>query len=269
MPKSKILKYNYVNVAEERIDIEPPVFDLPTLEQDFTDDEFIPVNLASAPEDEPEPLMTPEELMAAAKERADELIAEAEETARENAEREAEEIRAAAMSEASLIRDRARNDGYNKGYEQGTAAAEAMKNEAASLLEDARNERERILAEIEPQVVDLTVDILDKILGDVKVIEPQVVLYLVKKGLSETKMSGEITVKVSDSEYDAVVDNKQLVPELAAASAKIEIVRDHSLASGDCVIETEFGNVDCSIDEQFKKVRESLYFMLSGGRQGS
>lgn len=165
--------------------------------------------------------------------------------------------------EAKAMYEQAEKEGYKAGYDKAVAETEKMKKDAKETLEKAKLEKTKLINELEPQFVDLAVSVINKILNDAKAVNPQIVMALIKKGLSETKITGDIFIHVSEKEYDTVIENKSIIPELNDPNANIEIVKDYSLESGGCILETSFGNIDCSIDEQFKKVRDSLYFILN------
>ena len=255
----KILKYNYVNIDNQKIEIDRPVFEM--YENVDIDEEL------SVSEDETERYMSKrslsaEEILEDAKMQAQQILTDAEIEAKNRAFDIENEIRQKAEEEAERIRSEAEEQGYEAGYEEGKNQAEGIKRDAEQTLRDAILEKERILDEIEPQMVGLMSDIMGKILNDMKVVNPQIILALIKKGLAGAKMTGEIFIHISDKEYDAVMQNKAEIPELNDPNLKIEVIKDYAMESGGCVIETEFGNIDCSIDEQLKKARECLYFIL-------
>jgi len=46
--------------------------------------------------------------------------------------------------------------------------------------------------------------------------------------------------------------------------AEVEIVKDLSLGKAECIIETPYGSVDCSLEGQIEQMRESLMMILNG-----
>lgn len=260
----KILKYNYVNFDDATVNIEAPEFDFSVSFDDFENNidnaEFINKNEDLAEEEATE--LNAEEIINIAKMQAEEIVENAKIEMEKKAEEHYNNVCEKAEEDAKLIYSEAEKKGYDDGYKRAVEETEVLKQQANELLEEAKKQKEEILEEIEPQVVELAVSVINKVLNDVTVVNPQIVVALIKKGLSETKMTGDIFVHVSATEYDAVMQNKEQILELNDPNVTIEIVKDYSLESGGCVLETAFGNIDCSIDAQFKKVKESLYFIL-------
>ncbi|MCL2699868.1 MAG: FliH/SctL family protein, partial [Defluviitaleaceae bacterium] len=84
---------------------------------------------------------------------------------------------------------------------------------------------------------------------------------IIRKGFSESKMSGDITIRVSDADYEATYESREEIQQYADAGAKLEILKDPSLTQGDCIIETPFGAIDCSLDQQSESLKKNLYFI--------
>ena len=197
----------------------------------------------------------------------------------EEAQNEAEMIILKARNEAQLIKDNtagemqklraeteelAHKQGYNDGFNKGSLEAEKLMEQARETLRDAREKRDDILREIEPQAVVLISKILGKLLVGAVKMNPQIILYLIREGLSQTAGSEAIKIHVSQQDFDFV--HKHL-SELAihSPSQNIELIKDAALKSMDCIIETSYGNIDSSLDQKFESLKKDLHYMLNSG----
>jgi len=173
----------------------------------------------------------------------------------DNAEREVERERAETL-------ENARSQGYGDGYNKGAAEAEALKREAEEAMRDTRAEYEEMLNNLEPQAVELIIKILNKLLGGSVRFNPQVILNLIREGLYGVVGSDGVKLRVSTDDYDYVYGHLDEITEYAGANS-VELIKDAALKPMDCVIETSYGNIDSSLDQQFESLKADLLYTLS------
>jgi len=185
---------------------------------------------------------------------------------------EAEQIVQKARGEALLITDNAkwelnklrvkteedaRSQGHAEGFNKGMKEAEAAIRDAEKELQEAQGKRDEILKSTEPQIVELITKVLEKLVGDIHKTSPESILHLVREGLSESTGSDDIKLKLSPDDYDYVQEHFEEISK-HAGSRKIELVKDAALKPMDCVIETAYGNVDSSLEQQFESLKADL-----------
>ncbi|MDR2938898.1 MAG: hypothetical protein LBV08_01115 [Clostridiales bacterium] len=163
---------------------------------------------------------------------------------------------------AEEVRGKAQKEGHGQGYKEGLDSAERLKQEAGQIKEEWLQKRENIYHDLEPEILGLIISITEKLLGNALEFNPDIILNLIRQGLNETTLSGDIIIRVSPEKYDLVLKNKEKILYMAEGSCNFEIIRDLGLHGSDCIIETAFGNIDCSLDEQFKLLKESLLLIL-------
>lgn len=196
------------------------------------------------------------------------------ETLMDMAGQEAERIIQIARQEANSVLRQAREtaddmtrtaeadgyaEGYEKGYTQGRREAEALVEEARQNLDAAVRQREQMISAVEGELLELIVKVANKLLTDTIHINPQVIMALIRSGLGAANASGDVVIRVSEGDYATVVENKDMIAKSVEASSKIDIIKDLSLATCDCIIETPYGNIDCSLERQFDTLVENLY----------
>jgi flagellar assembly protein FliH len=211
-----------------------------------------------------EPEMTPEEQVArfldAARREAEQIILEAQ--AAGVAEQAA--MRNAAKSEIAIAMEQAKEQGYQEGMTAATREGDSIRAQARKVLTDAEAERIRMQESLEPEMVDLLMQIAAKLLNNAVVLHPDIILALVQMGIKNATITGDIIVYVSADDYDITVENRDKIMALTDGSVKLEIVKDLSLNPMDCVIETPFGNIDCSLGQQFNALRANITYLLNG-----
>ena len=186
-------------------------------------------------------------ILSKAREEADAILAEA--------KLSTEQERAAVLLEAE-------KRGYETGMEKGNTEADAIIGKANDYKDETASQREAAITQLEPELVELIIRIVKKLISDTAKVNPQVVLYLIRQGLKQTSFTGDITLRVSSEDYDDVASHKEDLLKSVEGGASLKIMKDVALSAGDCLIETPFGVIDSSLDMQFDEVKESLRLIL-------
>ena len=252
--------------------IETPHFTDPNAEEpedEFEEDSQDEELENSEEHEEKEILPTPEEIRQNAERIASDIISKAREEAAKIEKRaweEAEEIRAQAKieteEERKIVFSTAETEGRDTGYNQGIEEAEAIKEEARNMLEETYKHREIAIIELEPEMVEFLSSVAQKLIGTAARINPQVILHLIREGLAMSAFTGDMSLRVSKDDYENVVAHREDLLELVEGGAELEIIRDLSLNCGDCVIETQYGVIDSSLNMQLEDVKENLSYIL-------
>lgn len=189
---------------------------------------------------------------------AQEIIGEA----KEEAKRVVGEARAQSEKAAADLQAKRSREGYEEGYARGIEEAGLLKEEALKVLEDANVEREKILSELEPQIINLVAVIAEKLIMNSVNVNPDTILYLLRVGLSGATIGGDVNIRVSPNDYRTLTDNLESLLPSSANKANLEVIQDGSLNPSDCIIETSLGNIDCSLDQQFRSLKNELFMIL-------
>ncbi len=263
---SKILKASFIQVdSDNKINIEVPAFkaknnneaeNIHTVNHEISFENFDEISLTDDLNNDfkKDSSLTYEETIENANIKADEII--------DNAKTEAENIINDALSEAEFQKNEIFENARAEGYDEGVRSAEDLKVQANQVLEDALREKQEMLESIEEEVVEVVINTVSKLISKTLDLDKSVILNIVRQGLSQTTISGDVFIRVAESDYDIVTQNKEDFLNLVDSNTNIEIVKDFSFDKGDCVIETPFGNIDCSLSQQFDGLKKNLYYIL-------
>ena len=206
----------------------------------------------------------------------DEKIVDAEKKAEEiiaDAQNNAEKIIEQSKEKAEEIKEQAEKEGYDSGYQKGydeghKKGIEDGRNKVNDELEKKMQELNEILNEVEShfeeelerlpiEVINLSLDIASRILRKEIHVEPELINNIIFDILEEIGAAHEeIVIKVSPEMVD-YINTVKIEKFLGQQSA--EIVADSSLNEGDCVIETEFGGKDATIENKLDLIEKKLY----------
>lgn len=160
-----------------------------------------------------------------------------------------------AREEADALREAAMKDGYQAGLEQAQAELQGIK----ETFEAFMNAPQEVYEMLAPNILEISVDIAQKIIKKETEQDPQVLINTVidvLKGLA--KDENKISLRVNPVQADVV---KQQVPEilnLAGLDAKISVLADEGVTEGGCLVTTSNGIVDATIETQLSVISEAL-----------
>ncbi len=156
-----------------------------------------------------------------------------------------------------------KKEGYTVGYTDGLKEVEDLKKEALQIIEDAKLEKIQILDEAEVETVEVIKDIIGNFFDVIYDIDDNVIIHLIRRGLRNATILETVTIKVSEEDYNDVVSQVDEFKKLVDSNKKIEIVKDFNLDVSDCVIDTEFGSIDCSLKDIKNSINKNLTMILN------
>jgi flagellar assembly protein FliH len=126
-------------------------------------------------------------------------------------------------------------------------------------LELFQVERKDYFARVESEVVQLALAIAAKILHREAQVDPMLVAALVRVAIDKLHDGSSVSVRVSPAE--AAKWRAFLANPLNGST--IEVTEDAHLGAADCVLETELGSANFSIDAQMKEVEQGFFDLLA------
>ncbi|MBI2471695.1 MAG: hypothetical protein HYV59_10705 [Planctomycetes bacterium] len=160
----------------------------------------------------------------------------------------------------------AKDEAYKKGRldaeQDFKNEMEKIKNEYASLMalfQNAVNQlidkREKIWQESEPEILKLILTISSKIVGEeISNNGKDVIKYVVNEALSHVNGKKIVAVRLSPDDAKKI----NLSEEMKSVDQNVKILEDGAITSGGCIIETDFGNVDCQIETRWEEIKKAL-----------
>ncbi len=162
--------------------------------------------------------------------------------------REASHILDQAKHDAASLLANTRKEGYGAGYEEGLK-------EGLALIARTKSSVDAYHRNLGTVLTNLVVDLLKQIVGDMN--PGAAVAAAVAKALPNIDLGSEVTLLVSPSVVGVV--GKYLSSHLDKASASKLIIREDSrLAPTQCRLESSFGLVDLSLNNQLELLAASL-----------
>ncbi len=158
------------------------------------------------------------------------------------------------LKEAQVKSEQIYKESYAKGMAEGR---EEGKSEYIEKIMDMVLSSVESIEALESQLVEVVYNAVSKIIGDLD--DKERIVRIVHQALNSVRGSKSLTMRV------CVDDEKVLRSELSGfilnserSKGYINLVADPNLKSGDCILETEQGVVDASLNSQLKILNKVL-----------
>ena len=160
-----------------------------------------------------------------------------------------------AREEADAIRESAVKEGYQAGMEQASEELQQIRETFAAFM----NAKQEVYEQIAPDILEISVDIAQKIIKKEVSEYPQVLVNNIVDVLkSLSKDENKIALRVNPVQVDVV---KQQVPEIltiAGLDARVSVLADEEVSEGGCLVTTSNGVVDATVETQLSVICEAL-----------
>lgn len=232
--------------------------------------EYPEINLMDLPQNwqqEPEPAAEAEEPAAATAEE----VEEEEQEPRFSQEEVAQQAAQARTQGRQEGREEGLRAGIEQGVQQAKAEAQAQakaafdqelageRSKIAAALEKFKHDRVRYYANVESELVQLSLAIAAKILHREAQVDPLLMAGLVKIALQRLEQGSKVTMRVPPEEVEMWNRNVESV----GSGMDVAVVADDSVQPHDCILDTSLGTVQLGLEAQLKEVEQGFFDLLA------
>lgn len=165
----------------------------------------------------------------------------------------------AVLSELEIIRQRAYDEGYKQGRDEGYAAGmQQTRNDVVqinAILQNLQGAINQVDDQIAQSLLDLSLEIGRKMTGEALKVNPELILKIINdaiSGLPHFNQNAHLILNPDDAE----LVRKHLGEHLSNAGWKI--FTDVQIRRGGCRLETAHSHVDATVEARWKRVVESI-----------
>ena len=153
-------------------------------------------------------------------------------------------------------------EGFEKGKREGVEHGRKEVVPVVNSLREALDELETIRAELhskaEKEAVHLALAVARKILCHEVQANRAVVKNVIRAALKGADEQGSVTIRVNPADYRLLKDTGFSAIDIPGGGDGVELEEDDRIASGGCVISTDFGEIDARLEKQFEVVEEAF-----------
>lgn len=203
-------------------------------------------------------MQTPEETLESAREQAAAILEQANTEAGEILER----ANQTAQAEARQIKEEARSQGYEEGYQKALADLKREQEACAARSKELEEQYNQMVEYAEVQLIDSLSDIYGHMIGVAFDRDAEVLQYVISQTLRGIEGSRNFIVRVSGEEYASIISQKSILEAcIPGKDSMVEVIEDSNLESMECRIETENGIFDCGLDAQLRELKKKLVLL--------
>ena len=174
---------------------------------------------------------------------------------------EAEQLIAEAQARAIAIEREAQARGLAEAQANAAVDLNRAVEDLRAQLTQSLNQLSTLRAEMaeraERDTVRLAIEIAKKIVQREVTVDHEVALTLARVALARLHNRAVAKVRLHPDDYHYVIARR----EQAGADGSVEIIEDRQVGRGGCLVETEMGDIDARIEQQFAEIERNF---LSG-----
>lgn len=169
---------------------------------------------------------------------------------------------AAAQDEAGGIRQKAYDEGYQQGQQDGMAAERARITATLDNLSRTVNgldqARAGVMAAMEPEMVALMQACLDQLCLSQGAVSPQVVKQVMREAVKRVSEEEYLTVKVGQADLDSLEEFAAGLPAQFTSLKRLRLEADPDLHPGDCLVISPTTQVDATLATRKLRIQNVL-----------
>ena len=175
-------------------------------------------------------------------------------------ERPDEEVEDPETRLARLERE-AYEKGFAQGQKDGLALEERQIQEKGKQLDAFFGEfnglSAQIYTEAEKDLLKLSLLIAKKIIGQEIKTNPQIIGQTIRSAMKFLVDKHHIRILINPEDMEEV---RRILPEIArlARGGKFQVVEDHAVDRGGCLLETGFGRINATLDDQLEMLEKEI-----------
>lgn len=153
------------------------------------------------------------------------------------------------IAQAYEIYETNKKKGYEDGLEEGRL-------EHAEKIMDTAMQAIEFFESMENSTAGLVTKCLEKVIGEID--DDELILRIVKSGLAVARNEKRVVVRVCVDDLDAVKKSTSTLLQAYPGISLLDITADSRLTKGACLIESELGVVDSSLDTQLEAIKRAI-----------
>ncbi|PID22628.1 flagellar assembly protein FliH [Sporosarcina sp. P3] len=187
----------------------------------------------------------------------------------EQAAADIESMHAAWAREKEELQQRAYDEGFQVGFDDGRNKAMAemreMINAANETTTLSYENATQYLINQERVILDIGMKSAERIINKVIEEDDETYLSIVRKGIKEAQESKEIKLFVPTEQFKMVTTHRAELASIFPPETPFLIFVNENFNATDCFIETNHGRIVVSIDEQLNELKEQLVKIMEDG----
>ncbi len=150
------------------------------------------------------------------------------------------------------------SEGNSKGKNEGFAEATGLMNTLVDGLKQLEAARGVYYGKAEKEMLDLVLLIAAEIVRREVAQDPAIVVEVLRKAVSELETKQSIVVRLSPKDMELIGVMRESLHEEMEVVEKIEFKADPAVTPGGCILETNIGSLDATVENRLLNIHRTL-----------
>jgi flagellar assembly protein FliH len=151
------------------------------------------------------------------------------------------------------------HQGEKAGMEMAEKKAEAIMRRYGDSLRELGRYKASLYSQVEREVVKLAVEVAKKIVHREIQADPEIIQTLVKVALGRVSERSSVTVRVNPIDCNFLLEKHPGWVQEEGGGHEVTLAADKSVERGGCLVQTDCGDVDARIEEEFREVERTFF----------
>ncbi|MCP4728231.1 MAG: hypothetical protein GY863_24540 [bacterium] len=147
-------------------------------------------------------------------------------------------------------------EGERVGLEKGYSEVEPLREEFMITIKETIDFKHKIIKESEEAIVSLAFGFARNIVGQEIKTEPDIIINQVKKAIDHIIGEGRLVIRINPADIKIFDRKEDFIPE--EYLSEIEVHTDEAIKHGGCIVESNKGIVDATIESQISEMEKHL-----------
>ncbi|MCP4633260.1 MAG: hypothetical protein GY855_10070 [candidate division Zixibacteria bacterium] len=150
------------------------------------------------------------------------------------------------------------DEGKEQGLKEGKAESEEIKSKLNHIISAISEQWDEMYKSAERNIIQSAAELARKTVFALKQYKPDAIEETLKNIADSISGRNELTIKLNTADKQNAED---IIPNLFAQFSKndsITIITDDKIAQGGCIIETELGKLDATIEKKWEEVAKHI-----------
>lgn len=171
--------------------------------------------------------------------------------------------------EKAMFIEQAQKEGYQQGVEDGFQKGyKEIAGEIAfakEVVESSKKDYRQHIESAETVILNLAMKVAEKIIGHQLEKDEESFLSIVKRAIKEARDYREVQLHIHPVQYQSILSHKEELIAIFPKDTELYIFPDDEIEENSCIIESENGRIDASVDSQLQEIKVKLTELLWKG----
>ncbi len=175
---------------------------------------------------------------------------------------ENEEMIEKARAEVAEIENQAYDRGFARGEEEGRTSGRAEFDDrmaqAANLIRELEKTRSDIYRHYEDDLLPLIKTMVDRLVNHEVSVNSQVIMTCLRDAMEYVVARSTVKIHLHPVDLERIKKMEQDNSQPLAGRQQVELVEDPDISEGGCFLETDFGEIDATLENRREKLYEAV-----------